>query len=346
MAINIYKHVDAASAGGGDGSTWALAGANAAYTEAEFEVFMEGAVVAGDVIFVKDGIYTLDSTIDWSARNGTAVSPILVCGVRAATVALGAAITYADWSRDAADRPFFDCVTFAFRCSQYNQIRNMSFQGEYAFPAYGANYNLWENCKFENDNPISSNEYGLYISLGSIVINCEFVSANAGGLFLGSTGCKVIYCYFHDMTDAANGLGMRTHQNTIIEFCIFDNCEFGILSASSDYCLVKNNTFYDCGIALSETDGIMWSCINNLLEACTVDGFRWTTQTDMNFFWKNHGDDARNVDMWNLVDIATVFQDYEVSAGDPQLTVPGANFTFPATSPCQDTGMSIELGVG
>jgi len=44
VAINIYKHCDSASAGGGDGSTWALAGANAAYTEAELEVFLEGAI--------------------------------------------------------------------------------------------------------------------------------------------------------------------------------------------------------------------------------------------------------------------------------------------------------------
>ena len=343
MAINIYKHCDSASAGGGDGSTWALAGANAAYTEAELEVFLEGAVVAGDIIFVKDGVYTFDSDYDFTLRDGTAVSPIAIIGVKAGTINVGANVVYDDWARDAADRPFFDGVTFVFRTSDYNIIRNIDFQSAAAQTVYLEISDLVENCKFDNDFGASGARYALYTVSFPRVINCEFVTANCRGVNL-SMGGIVLYNYFHDIPDGVNGWAIyMAGDNRSIAFNIFDNCAIGINSPNRDQILALNNTFYGCGVAISETTGFNWVAINNLLEGCTADGFLWTTQTDSNFFWENHGDDARNVDMWDLVDTTTIYQDYEVTAGDPLFNLP--LFTFPATSPCQDTGMSIELGV-
>ena len=49
MAINAYFHITAAGAGLKDGSDW-----DNAMNEAAFETHLEGAVVAGDVHFVKD----------------------------------------------------------------------------------------------------------------------------------------------------------------------------------------------------------------------------------------------------------------------------------------------------
>ena len=76
-----------------------------------------------------------------------------------------------------------------------------------------------------------------------------------------------------------------------------------------------------------------------------ADGFLWTTQTDINFFWNNHGDDTRCNDMWDGVDATTVFQDYEVTTGDPKFTTPGSDHSLQDTSPNIDAGMSIILGV-
>ena len=103
---------------------------------------------------------------------------------------------------------------------------------------------------------------------------------------------------------------------------------------------------YETDTGVDETNGDRWCCINNIMEGNDSDGFKWTTQTDSNFFWKNHGDDVRCTDMWDLVDTTTVFQDYEVSTGDPVFDVPGADFALQNTSPNLDNGMSIILGVG
>jgi hypothetical protein len=114
--------------------------------------------------------------------------------------------------------------------------------------------------------------------------------------------------------------------------------------ANSSKVNILNNTFYGCGTAVTAST-IRTCSINNIIEATTVDGFKWTTQTDCNFFWKNHGDDSRCTDMWNGVDTTTIFQDYAVSTGDPKFTVAGSDFSLQTTSPDIDTGMSLELGV-
>jgi len=340
MAINAYWHVKQGGAGLKNGTNWA----NAA-DEPAMEIFLEGAVVPGDVIFVMKGTYTLDSAIDFSARSGTAVSPIVIIGVKDTTTNVGANITYADWSRLAADRPFFDCVTFNFKSGNYFICRNISFQGEASYLVWSGIYNIFENCKFENDNGASSAEYGLLLGASGYVLNCEFTSANSRGLICGGNS-GVFFNYFHDFPDAANGIGIVTNGVTIsIHFNIFDNCTIGISSVSRDDCDIINNTFYETATGISETDGERWVCINNIMEGNNTAGFLWTTQTDHNFFWKNHGDDARCTDMWSLVDTTTVFQDYEVSTGDPLFTTPGADHSLQAASPNIGNGMSIELGV-
>lgn len=345
MAINLYKHADNNSAGGGNGSSWDLAGANAAYTEAELETFLETAVVAGDVVFVKDGTFTQDSAIDCSARDGTAVSPISLIGVKAGTTNTGANVVYSDWSRDAADRPFIDGTTFYFGVGDYYIVRNIEFQSSNALAFRAGSYCLLENCKFENDDAVAGAEYGLSLASYNRVINCEITSANCNGITT-STSNIFKYNYLHDMTAAAQGsaLVLGGHGNRM-QFNIFDDCTLGINGTTRRYTDVTNNTFYETDTGVSATTGFGWTCINNIMEGNDTDGFKWTTQTDCNFFWKNHGDDARCTDMWDLVDTTTLYQDYEVSTGDPLFTTAGSDFSYQDDSPNINNAMSIVLGV-
>jgi len=339
MAINAYYHLKAGGAGLKNGNDW-----DNAFDEPAFETFMEGGgLAAGDVIFIMEGDYTLDSSIDWSAVNGTETAPIALIGVKATTTNVGAAIVYSDWARDSANRPFFDTATFQIRTSNYNIIRNISFQGDVNYVLQCGNNCVVENCKIENDAAASSNNYTAIIGASGALINCEVTSTNARGIVFGvNTAC--LFCYIHDFTD---DFAMIPGDGEVIFGNIFDACAaIAIYLTNEDDVKIINNTFYGNSTDVYGVGAECAICINNIIEGSTTSGFDWDTQTDVNFFWNNHGDDARCTDMWVNVDVTTVFQDYLVSTGNPLFTNPGVDHSLQATSPNLDNGMSIELGVG
>jgi len=339
MAINAYYHVTAAGAGAKDGSDW-----DNAFDEPAFETHLEGALVAGDVHFVMDGAYTSDSTIDFSGTPGTATSPIVIIGVKSGTTNVGANVVYADWSRAPADRPAWDFQGFYLFTGLFVIVRNIDFTGTGARVIWLGGNSLLENSKVVNTSAVAGNDCIANQASEVRYINNE-INSNSGYGILTFTA-HVLFNYIYDCDQATYGaLDLNSGSNSIA-FNIFDTCAQGIDSESRDFDLVLNNTFYETDVGVDETDGDTWSCINNIMEGNNSDGFKWTTQTDSNFFWKNHGDDVRCNDMWDLVDTTTVFQDYEVSTGDPVFDVPGADFALQNTSPNLDNGMSIILGVG
>jgi len=341
MAINGYKHCDPASSGGGDGSSWATSGSTAAYTEAELETFLEGTVAAGDVIFIKDGTLTADSDVNFFSRSGTATSPIVIIGVKSGTTNTGSSVTYSDWSRVEADMPFYDMGNYQFITGDYTIIRNLNMQGE-DFRVLDCNtYCVVENCILNNDHVGSSQFYfALDINDYSCIVNTEVSSTNRG---VNINDYNLIaFSYIHDCSDSTygegcvvEGFGPEFISNT------FDTCLKGISSVNKFGVSVINNTFYETDTGVEETTGVAWRCINNVMEGNNTYGFRWTTQTDQNFFWKNHGDDTRATDMWSNVDTTTIFQDYEVTTGDPKFNSPGTgDFSLQDnTSPLFDDGL-------
>lgn len=340
MAINSYVHVTPGGAGLKDGTSWTNA-----MGEPELETFLENTVVAGDVIFIKEGTYTLDSAIDSSDRDGTATSPIVLIGVKTETTNVGANIVYSDWARLSANRPFFDCGSYRFKIGNFHIIRNFYFQGDTSNVVYPGLRSVVENCKFDQDYGSSAARYSLFTITGTKVFNCEFLSANCSGLTLAAAGTAK-FNYIHDMTDNTGGIGLLTGgDNSVIEFNIFNTCRIGVSTVERDNNRIDNNTFYETASGISSTTDTAGTYINNLMEGNSAYGFYWSTQTDINFFWKNHGNDARCTDMWAGVDVTTVFQDYEVSVGDPKFTVPGSNFSLQSDSTDLNSGMSIILGV-
>jgi len=340
MAIANYFHMIPGGAGLKNGADWANA-----FDEPAFETHMEGAVVAGDVHFIMDGAYTLDSDINCSARDGTSASPIAIIGVKSGTTNVGAAVVYADWARAAADRPAFDGVTFNLITGDYYVVRNIDWEGADTPAVQVGTFCIVENCKIVNDYGVSAARYVLVAGTDCTIVNCEFSTANTQGLSITEATC-VLFCYLHDMPDGARGYGISQTGFCIGAFNVFDECRIGYFAPGTNG-LLLNSTFYGGLRAFVETTGVGWVMINNVMEATTAAGFRWaTTQTDINFFWGNHGDDARCTDMWFNIDVTTIFQDYFVTTGDPDFDTPGADHSLDPGSPCLDVGMPIELGVG
>lgn len=341
MAINVYRHADATATGGTyDGTTWATA-----FREAELETFLEGTVVAGDVVFLRDSDFALDSAWDSSARDGTAASPIALIGVKSTCTHEGSAVVYSDWARLSADRPFIDGGANAITFGDYYVIRNISFQGEAINVVTTGTYSVIENCKFENDYGSAAARYSLNITTYTKVLNCEFTGANTHGLYTSGSN-RILFNYFHDLATSTNGYGITLYSlSNVVAFNIFDTMLRGVFVDDMNHTIV-NNTFYNCVDGIYESTNYNGHLImNNILEGCTSHGIYSATQYDLNFYWKNHGNDTRNVHMWHNVDTTTIYKDYGVSTGDPLFATAGSDFSLQAGSPCLNNGMSITLGV-
>jgi len=336
-AINKYWHV--ASDGTGnttEGTTWATA----INCDSLMHILVND-VVAGDVFYIKSGTYTPSGSIDFSARDGSAISPIAFIGIKATTTNEGSAIDSTDWAHT-TERPLLALGTNNYLTSDYCRTRNISIQGTTANNYYCGSYNTVICCKFDNNYGSAAARYGLRTSTGCIVIGCEFVSSGGYGSGLNTGGSnRVLFNYFHDMVDGTAGVGVNVGSTVnTIAFNKFVKCRIGITSAAQSNSTYINNTFFACTTSINATTDYGVCVINNILDSSKTDGMKWGTQTDANIYMKNHGADARNNDMWDGVDESTCFKDYSATTGDPLFTNSGSyDFSLQAGSPCLNTGI-------
>lgn len=334
-------YVTAAGAGSKDGSTWGNA-----LGEAEFEASLEGAAAAGDIYYIMQGTYTLDSAYDSSARDGTAAAPISLVGVKSGTTAEPptiADLSDANLSGGTDDRPLFACGANAVTFGDYYKLMCLSFTTTSAAGIALGAYAFGYNCKAINSSGANDR---LAWSTGA---DSAFVHSEGGGLpgtgvvcraFSMASRGKILFCYAHD---CRTGLYASSTSFYLAAFCVFEDisvnavgCAVGIVP------VLLNNTFNDCAVAVSAGASVVLA-INNILEGCTTAGFSNSTQADMSFFLNNHGNDARNTDMW--VNVATAFPhgDLNNTTGDPLFDADG-NLSLQSGSPCRDAGVSAYLG--
>ena len=332
MAINAFFHITPTGATTKTGATWATA-----MDMAAFITHLEGAVVAGDVHFIMDGSYTVTEDLDCTARDGAAGSPIVMIGVKSGTTNEGANVVYSDWSRDAADRPFIDGGSYTFNLGDYYILRNLDFQTNTASGVYQGAYGYNENCKFMS--PVENANYATR-SGRCHYINCEMSSTGGFALRHGGSGL-IMFCYFYDSPTGIYSASFSTCFGNI-----FDDNTIGIDALSNIGLMILNNTLYGGSYGINSAAPYNIVTINNICEGQSVGGFRSTTQTDSNLYMYNHGDDTRCTDMWIGIDTTTIFQDYEVTTGDPKFTTSGSDFSLQNDSPNLGAGMSIDLGVG
>lgn len=335
-AINGYEHFSATGGGDKNGSTW-----ENAYPQDSLRKFLQNTVVAGDVIFLKGDIdYTADSIIDCTARDGSAVSPIAIIGVKAATTHEGADIVFADWARDTADMPHLNIGLYYTYLGDYYQVRNLNMRSAGENVLRNSTEGIIENCKIQQTGDAGA-YYAVILASGGLLLNCDITSPNRYGVYVSSQS-RVMYNYIHDCTNATYGIGMREIGTGIILFNKIKNCTIGINLNGQNQTTINGNTIFKCGTGIVSTGTEHGTVIiNNLLDSCRTYGVNWNTQTDHNFYTHNHGDDTRCTDMWNNVDVSTLFKDNSVTTGDPLFTDTVDGFQLGAESPAFNTGQGV-----
>lgn len=334
----VFKYVAAGGAGAKDGAAW-----SSAYDEAAFETAIESGSLATDTIFfIKSGTYTLDSAYVMSVNGGYNL-PIVFIGVLSTTTNEGTSVVYSDWAFG-TDRPLFACAAYSITLTQYVYLKNIRFTTTANPGITMGGGNLIHTCKFTNGYN-GSGQYAIVTANGFNALNCEFEGTGAtksSGVSGVGTSSLFVNCYFNALNYGINFTGAQG----VVLNCIFNTCVIGVEIADRYSMLLVNNTFSACGTAVHASTAYRNMFINNLLEGCTTGGFVWTTQIDGNIWWENHGNDARNADMFNKVADTTVHQDYALTSGDPLFVTAGSNFQLQAGSPCLLTGVQNLLAVG
>jgi parallel beta-helix repeat protein len=336
-AINAYFHATPSGAGAKDGAAW-----SSAFGTAELKTFLEGTVAAGNVIFMKPGTYTPGAAIDASGRDASVTSPVAIIGVKDATTNEGSSVTGADWISlgDTANMPLFDNGAYVVTFGDYYHLYNCKGTGTgvrvFVFGTYGRAYNL----RVANTDASSTDDYCLAGGNYSDFVRCFITSAKSRGLLIGYTG-RAIACNFTDLPDATNGYGIMASTSNMIYGCVFTNCKFAAIHlAASAGSTIIGNTFYDNAIDINATTAGQALVINNLFDGTDATAVKWTTQTDNNFILWNHGSDARCTDYLSGVDATTVYQDYNVTTGDPLFKNPAAD-----SLQLQDASPALNVGL-
>ena len=333
-------YVTPAGAGAKTGATWA-----AAMGEAEFEADLEAGAEAGDIYYVAGGNYTLDSAYDASARDGTAIGPISIIGVKTGTSAEPP--VWADWADGnmaggADERPIFICAANAVAFGDYYKLFNISFTTTVSSNVGSGTGNVLFNCKSTQQSP-TANRYAFNLGNDTSAIFCEACglvgTGVVGQLFrMGTSTC--VFCWAHD---GQTGFYLNAVRARVL-FCVMEDLSVtGINCVAASGFTILNNTIHDCVVGITGNAATLTIIVNNLLEGCTTDGIIFSTQTDGNFFWKNHGDDARNNDMWDGVAVTMPHMDAAVSTGDPLFDGDG-NLSLGAGSPCINNAVTPILG--
>lgn len=316
---------------------------------AAFETYYEGTPSDGDVIYFKAGEYTLTAAIDGSVSgDAAATAPITIIGVKAATSAEPPA--YSDWAvvhGASPDCPSFVQGTNMITFGDYTKVFNCAFSGAVNGSLVTAGtYSVVYNCSFANSYN-GTGKTALGVNVGSSIINCSAVTAYSGtpkGYGLSaSTGTRILFSYVHDSVT-----GIMGASGGVYLFNFIDTCTTGINLVSTDYQTIMSNTFYGCTTAVGATDGFSHTCINNIIDTAT-DGFYWTTQEMINFFWNNHEGNSVT-DMWDMdgagANVTAPHDDKTATSGDPKITnAATGKCDLASDSPCIDAGMSLTVGV-
>lgn len=326
--------------GDGTGGSWA----NAIKTAAAMDTLLDTTVAAGDVVYVKQSTWTLTEALGATARDGTALDPICIVGVKDGTTdeppPLSAWSDTNLTSSSGEDRPIFSAGAYTISLGDYWKVFNIKITGSASTVITGGNTNVFYNCYVENSSG-TANRTALAAGTQSSCILTECKSTNGYSLSFGSGG-KMVFCYVHDSVR-----GVSQNSYFVCLFNIFDTCSStGIEVASYDSSIYFGNSFYNCPTAFNATDSYGNVSINNIIDTAT-DGFLWTSQVDINFYSYNHVGNSVT-DMWDTIDETNPEnKDNWVTSGDPDFTnEAGGNFSLESTSPCINAGMAMALGVG
>lgn len=328
-----YYHVTTAGADTKTGADWAHA-----MDWAAFKAYYEDTPADGDIIYFKEGTYTVSASVNGSTSgDATVAAPITFIGVVSATTHEGADVVLTDWATGAA-RPIFSCGANNITIGDYTKIYNIKNTSSNYNAFIGGAGCLFYNCYFENT---ASN--GVCVNTGTYAkfIHCELEGGATATALSAGAGSFALFCLMRDTGTGVGGGGV-----SLIN-CIIDTCPTGVSVAAYTHSLIMNTTIYNSTTAVSGSTGGGYVCINNIIDTAT-DAFKWTTQTDLNFFAYNHVGNSIT-DMWDGVEeTIAAHKDNWVTGGagdDPEFNdEANGDFKLASTSPCIDAGMALTLG--
>lgn len=246
------------TAAGLSGGTFAVGGAiNLANSAAEAQIY--AATVAGNVVWIKSGSYTLGASGVWA--NGTVTAPIKVAGY---TATRGDVCT-------GASRPSVNFGARNWTTGTDNTFANLDTTGTVNGLFVVSARAQCVNTKAMNTSG-SANLRAFNMAADSTLINCEAASTNGAAVSATSNGIfTLVGCYIHD-----SDIGVTTSNTTagfFIQNCIIENsttAAIKVTGATTSASLIAGNTLFGAetpkGVAvdlLAATTGV--KMINNII---------------------------------------------------------------------------------
>lgn len=328
-----YRYGDPAGTGTiSQGTSWATA-----FNGDTLFKFLVDSGNAEDQLFLKTGTYTLSGAYDFSAKSGTAANPIFMCGVKSVTTNEPPVST--DFVSDSVNRPIINGQTYQITTGNYFTVYSLYFKSSATYAIVFGTFARAYNCMFENTYGSTSNSYraASFGSYGMMILS-DVTSPNCRGI-MHAISFRSIACRFFNIKYEA--LLASDAYNTIVGNK-FSNCVIGISLGANGYrSTAFDNTFRKCGTSYSyEGTAAGIACINNIADSSTTAGFVSTNTLNSNLYLSNHGDDARNVNMWSNISETGPFADFLVTTGDPKfVNIASDSLQLGATSPCINTGI-------
>lgn len=270
--------------------------------------------VAGNKFWIKNGSYSIDTTVNISAA-GTSQKPIIIEGYNT---------TRGD-TPTGTSRPTITSGTSTFMVGANWDLYNLIFTGTTSTQVLGLGLNSKiVNSKVSNTSG-TANRFGILLTTDNLLLNCEFISTLGGAVRCTvNAQITIIGCYIHDSDIGLSltGTGSSSH----VAYNIFDNCTtqaIFINAANTAAHMFLGNTFYGAetpaGIGVQMISGVTdVRIINNIFYGFVTAVTHADTQTIGYDNFNNYYNNTTDVTNWTKGsnDLALNPQFVSAAAGD------------------------------
>lgn len=218
--------------------------------------------VAGNVIYIKNGSYTLGAGVTL-APSGSSGSGCKVIGYNT---------TRGDDPATLATRPtLVGSATCSF--GNYCLVENLNLSNNVAAGWSLGTYSRITNCKIINISTTAS-RVALTVGANSHVDGCEVISYRGSAISLGANSATVMNCFVHSSNIGIASAASATTTHTAIIGCVIESCvaqAINFSAANSGGTLILNNTLYGTenkrgtGINFANTAAQNIRIINNII---------------------------------------------------------------------------------
>lgn len=312
---------------GSTNGTFYLGGAMSLNSTLDDEFFQ--AMVAGNIVWWKDGDYNLGEHID-SSVNGTSASPIWIIGYLSTISDRTDYQTGDDPTGD--DRPDLTMGNYIYAPGEYCVTKNIDMTSSFSLRSlYIRTGGGIVNVRGINTN----NATALDLIAHTFAFNCEG-ETSGGDAIQAAGGVKIAGCYLHDST---TGIDLDGNAVAIVDN-IIDTCTTGINLRNYPSINIVNNDIYNNTTGLLGSTAYSSLILNNNITDCTT-GASWTTReltiyADYNNWWNNGTDTINFTKGENATALDPQYDDAANGDFDIGTNLKDLGAPFPST----DTGLS------